>query len=172
MSQVYVRNNRPHGIILRTGNAAVTIPAGEQGPAGFAPGYKRVDASFIEEARKNHVVRGYFDEGHLALEPTPEQREKAELAARQASDEVKRKAAAEAAAKAAAETAAREQAEAEAAAKAAVLARACADADLNSGEFAELDEEEQAGLLAAAAEAIAADAKKDEGKAPKAGKKK
>lgn len=125
MAQVYIRNNRNHDIILNSGSAQVTIPRGEQGPAGFAPGYKRVDASFIEEARKNMLVRGYFDEGCLAIEETPEQREKAvaEAVADEQAAEAKRKAAAEAQAKAD-----REKAEAEEAQRKADEEKAQADA--------------------------------------------
>lgn len=75
MAKVFLKNTAEHDVTLTisrgTETLAETIPAGVQGPEGFAPGTASVEEEFLEEAKKNDVVKFYFESGKLVEMKAP-----------------------------------------------------------------------------------------------------
>lgn len=68
MASVLIKNTRQHDIVLTVATTQVTVPAGVNGPEGFAPGIATADDSFVAEAKKNEVAKLYFSEGWLLVD--------------------------------------------------------------------------------------------------------
>jgi hypothetical protein len=77
MAKIVIENTREHDIILNTANnlGSVTIPAARPNPDPDAkdkliPGTATLDDSFLKEAQKSEVVKGYFNDGWLRNQKT------------------------------------------------------------------------------------------------------
>lgn len=65
-----IKNTRVQPLELNAADKTLKIPGGVDGPEGFAPGYANAEDDFLAEAKKNPVVKWYFDEGILVAEKT------------------------------------------------------------------------------------------------------
>lgn len=73
MAKIFIKNNRKHDITINVlGADPVHIPAGIEGPEGFAPGTGSADDALIAEAKKSsEVVAHYFEAGWLEVMKAP-----------------------------------------------------------------------------------------------------